>query len=229
MKIHRFIGDFDLSQQSLLIKDSDLAKQMRSVLKLHTGERIILANGLGLEALCEVGGYGADSVSVNILEQLTNKVEPSSYTILYCAILKRENFELVAQKATEVGAKEIIPVITKRTVKLNLRPDRLEKIIKEAAEQSGRAFIPKLYAPMTLEDAFDRAAKHSANFFFDPSGAPLQKGEFLEPVGVFIGPEGGWEEGEIELAREKGCQIVSLGKLTFRAETAAVIASYLFG
>ena len=228
MKIHRFIGNFDLTQQNLLIKDSDLTKQLRSVLKLHTGEKIILSNGLGQEALCEVGGYGTDSVSVNVLEQLENSAEPTSHVILYCAILKRENFELVVQKATEVGVKEIVPVITQRTIKLNLKQDRLQKIVKEAAEQSGRALVPIVHAPMTLEEAFDHAAGHTINFLFDPTGTPLEKGELQGPVGVFVGPEGGWDDTEIEAARQNKLVVMSLGKLTLRAETAAVIISYLF-
>jgi 16S rRNA (uracil1498-N3)-methyltransferase len=228
MKVHRFIGDFDLTQRQLLIKDPELAKQMRSVLKLGTGEQIILSTGKGQEALCELGGYGQDSISITVLEPLVNDAEPATHIILYCAILKRENFELVAQKATEVGVKEVVPVITKRTVKLNLKLDRLEKIIKEAAEQSGRAIVPILHQPKTLDEAFEHAGSHTANYFFDFSGKQLEKGTLQGPVGVFIGPEGGWDESEVQQASERGHIIMNLGKLTFRAETAAIIVSYLF-
>ncbi len=229
MKIHRFIGDFDLSQASLLIKDAELAKQMRSVLKLHTGEKIILSNGKGDEALCELGGYGKDAVSITILEKRTNESEPPSHVILYCAILKRENFELVAQKATEIGVKEIVPLITRRTIKLNLNLERLEKIVREAAEQSGRGVVPLIHQPMEFEAAVAQAQANSANIIFQPNENVVdQKNMSTGPIGLFIGPEGGWDDMEITLAKESGIVPQSLGALVLRGETAAIIASYLF-
>jgi len=228
MKIHRFIGDFDLTQSSVLIRDPGVAKQMRSVLKLHTGEKIILSNGRGEEALCELGGYGRDSVSVTVLEQRKNEAEPTSQIILYCSILKRENFEWVVQKATEVGVKEIIPIMSRRTVKLNLNTDRLERITKEASEQSGRGVVPTIHQPVPFEEALEHAQTNSINILLDSSGKLVKKKDSRGSTGLFIGPEGGWDEAELALAQERGASVMSLGTLTLRAETAAIIASYLF-
>ena len=88
---------------------------------------------------------------------------------------KKENFELVVQKAVEIGVKEIIPIITKRTVKLNLKYDRLEKIIKEAAEQSGRGILPILRKAMDFKKAIEEAEQNNINLFFDISGKKFQK------------------------------------------------------
>lgn len=229
MKIHRFIGPFDLGQHHLMIRDPELFKQLRSVLKLQTGERIILSTGKGEEALFEIGGYGKDSVSVNLIEPLVNSAEPKVRTILYCAILKREHFELVAQKATEVGVHAIVPVISKRTIKLNVRGERIEKIIREAAEQSGRGLVPELHEAMELNEAFEHAKGNAFNYFFDPTGDVLVSAESSDQgTGLFIGPEGGWDETEIAAARDRGIPIVSFSKLIMRAETAAIIATYLF-
>jgi 16S rRNA (uracil1498-N3)-methyltransferase len=147
--------------------------------------------------------------------------------ILYCSIIKRENFELMAQKATEVGVKEIVPLLSSRTIKLNIKSERVEKIIKEASEQSGRGKVPELHPPMTFKDALEHAKSNDLNLFFDPSGKIFSPLTQEKKIGVFIGPEGGWDEDEIGLARAQNFQIVSLGKLVLRAETAAIVASFL--
>ena len=131
MKIHRFIGNFEINIGDLKINGKELLNQFRSVLKLKVGEKIILCDGKINEGVAEIKAYGKDYIEVEIQEVSVNKNEPVREVILYCSILKRENFELVVQKATEVGIKEIIPIITERTVKLDIRKDRLEKIIKE--------------------------------------------------------------------------------------------------
>ena len=160
-----------------------------------------------------------------------NTLEPYVDVYLYPSILKKENLELVAQKATEVGVKVIIPVISARTVKLNVRSERMVKIVREAAEQSGRAQVPMFHEPIELSEAFKHAKGNDLNIFFDPGGELFDVRTTIprsaRRIGIFIGPEGGWESGEIELARQHGCVITSLGKLILRAETAAVVAAYL--
>lgn len=226
MKIHRFIGNFPLHPGILRIVDAEVVHQMRTVLKLVSDEHLILADGAMQEALCRLKKYERGAAVVEVLEVHKNMNEPERDAMLFCAVLKKELFELVAQKATEVGIREIIPVVTARTVKLNLRPDRLEKIVREAAEQSGRGQLPIVQKVMSLEDALEYAKHNDRNFLFDigPQGVPLSRD--LRRVGIFIGPEGGWEEREVALARERGCVIAGLGPLTLRGETAAIIASY---
>src|SRR3989344_4947911 len=148
MKIHRFIGNFKIKIGALRINDEELLNQLRNVLKLKVGEKIILCDGRRNEGSAEIKEYGKDYVEVEIKEVGVNENEPEKQVILYCSILKRENFELVVQKATEIGIKEIVPIITERTVKLDIRKDRLEKIIREAAGQSGRGTVPVLHEPI---------------------------------------------------------------------------------
>lgn len=229
MKLHRFIGDFDLSKKGLIITDSNVVAQIRRVLRLRVGDQISLGDGRGNEALVQIKAFKKGVVEVDILKVSKSNIESQIGVLLYCSILKRSNFDLVVQKATEVGVKEIVPLICKRTVKLKIRIERLEKIIREAAEQSGRGELPKLCEVMKFEEAIMRASDNDANFFFDKSGVKLgsRVAEQGHKVGIFIGPEGGWEDSEIQLAKEKGFKIVNLGKLTLRSETAAIIASYL--
>ena len=200
MRLHRFIGDFDFNNKKLKIYDDELVGQIRNVLRLKKGDDLILADGKLNEASASIVDFGKGFVEVEISEITENKNEPQIKTTLYCSILKRENFELLAQKATEAGVAKIVPIRTKRTVKINLREDRLAKIMIEAAEQSGRGIVPVLEKTLSLEEALETAKENEINFFFDVSGSNLtavSKG--FNKAGIFIGPEGGWEEREIEM------------------------------
>lgn len=229
MKIHRFIFNFDTTEKSIKITDEEIVGQIRNVLKLKVGEQIILSDGKSDEALGSIIGLGKDAVIVKVEKFYKNENEPWANVVLYCAVLKKENFELVVQKATEMGVKEIVPVISTRTVKLNLNNVRLEKIIKEAAEQSGRGVLPILHEPSDFKTAIKRAEINDINLFFDASGKYVKDIGFKgkHRIGVFVGPEGGWDEEELRLTQESGFKIASLGKLTLRGETAAVIAAYI--
>lgn len=229
MKIHRFILDFDASDSKIIITDREFINQVRSVLKLKKGENIILSDGKSNEALVNIASISSNEVSLEVEKVFQNISEPNKDVVLYCSILKKENFEWVVQKATEVGVKEIIPLISQRTIKLDFKQERLEKIIKEAVEQSGRGFIPQLHKLKTFEQAIDDSKNNDLNLFFDIQGDDIKNlnGVDSKRIGVFVGPEGGWDDQEIKLAKENGFNAVSLGKLTLRGETAAIIASYL--
>lgn len=231
MRLNRFFVGENLKLGKVRIQDSELANQIRSVLRLKIGELVILCDGHLGEAESRIVEYSRDFVEFNIMNIERNESEYPRNVILYCAILKRENFELVVQKAVELGIKEIVPILTKRTVKLNLRYDRFEKIIKEAAEQSGRGLLPQIHEIMNLEEAFQQARGNEMNILFDISGNPIRDSirqlANYNSTGLFIGPEGGWDSSEIQMAKESKFQIFNLGKLTLRAETAAIVACAL--
>ncbi len=225
MKIHRFIGSFDLHTASeTVVDDTRLFNQLKNVLRLAPGEKILIGNGRGEEAEAEIKVLEKEKLVLKINEVRPVRTEPVRKVKLFCAVLKKENFELATQKATEIGVSEITPMITERTVKTGLNEERLQKIIKEAAEQSGRGILPILHSALKLEEALLTEA--GKKIFFDPSGAPLSS-VTGEEAAIFIGPEGGFTEAEIALARKHGAQIATFGPLIFRAETAAIIATYL--
>ncbi len=231
MKLHRFIGDFDFSKKRFRITDKEMLNQIRNVLRLKVGGQVILVDKNKHEAAAQIKDLAKDSAEFEVNATTENEKEPKIHTTLFCAVLKKENFELVVQKATECGVTEIVPIISARTIKLALRKDRLAKIAKEAAEQSGRGRIPVIGDIVTLGDAMNRAKEFEANLFFEP-GAPLFSAERLRnsqatTASVFIGPEGGWDDEEIKAARVHDLKVIGLGGLTLRAETAAIIASFL--
>jgi len=233
MRLHRFIGNFDFENERIRIEDSEIVKQIRNVLRLRSGDVAILSDGRLNEAEAKIINMEKDYLEMELLKRKRSESEPAVRATLYCSILKKENFEFVAQKATEVGISEIVPVVTARTVKTNLKQERLEKIVKEASEQSERGIVPKLESIMAFSEAIKYASQNHLNLFFDRSGEDIKKIisnlkiKDVKNAGIFIGPEGGWDDFEIETAKSAGFRIVSMGKLNFRAETAAIIGSYL--
>jgi len=140
MRLNRFFGNFDLKAETIRSSDEDLINQLKNVLRLNNGDEIILCDGKLNEAIYAIKSIGRNEVvfsakggsaSGGKVTAWQNKKEFSSDIILYCSVLKRENFELVIQKAVELGVKEIVPIIAKRTIKLGLRADRAQKIIKD--------------------------------------------------------------------------------------------------
>ena len=234
MKLHRFLFPVSYQVGDLLeITNFALVHQLQHVLHLQQGELLVLFDGKGKEAHVVLQSIDEGKVKVVVTSVLHNNSESLQHVVLYCAVLKHENFEWVVQKATEVGVSEIVPLITARTVKLNLRIERLRKIMQEAAEQSGRGVLPVLNEPMDFQAACASAKSNEKNLFFDVGnisapGVDSQtvRGSTSNSLGIFIGPEGGWEPSEVEWARSLGFTMASLGALTLRAETAAVVATW---
>lgn len=226
--IQRFFLPIDLSKRSHSLSDEALYHQLHNVLRVGAGDAVVVCDGNGNEAKGIIEELSKKRVLITTAQPVSVDAEPNRNVVLYASIIKKDLFEWVAQKATEVGVKEIVPVITERTVKKGVRLDRLEVIVKEAAEQSGRGVVPAVREPMEFSDALLRAIGEGEVLFFDMGGDDVGTHQCAEDVcSVFIGPEGGWSEEERALIKEKGVSVVSLGPLTFRAETASVIASYV--
>jgi 16S rRNA (uracil1498-N3)-methyltransferase len=230
MRIHRFfIDNNSFKKGTFEYSNKEFLNQIRNVLRLKPGNRIFLFNGKMNEVEAEIIEIKKDFIKLKILKIEKNFKKPRTKVVLYCSILKHQNFDIVIQKATEIGINEIFPIISKRTVKLNIQDKRLKKIIKEASEQSGRVYLPVLHDILSVSEAIKNAAQNEINLICDKSGDEFKKkkSKFLNSIGIFIGPEGGWSEEELKLFKENNFKIINLGELTLRAETAAIIASYL--
>lgn len=237
--MHRFFLP-QTSKTITSIADQDIVHQLSSVLRMEKGEEVTFFNGDGNEYIFHIENVLKKEIRGKVVRVEKNSREPKRNVTLYCAILKRENFELVCQKATEVGVSAIVPLLTERTVKTNINIDRLKKIIKEASEQSGRGIIPEISTPKTLREVL-KDGSNAGNIFFDTilsvipnkvrNPATLRdlssQLETTENISIFIGPEGGWSETERENAKKANCTFASLGSLTLRGETAAIVATYL--
>ena len=183
MKIHRFIDDFNLSGKEVEIT-GEIAHQMAKVLKLEIGEQVELCDGKGTNVLGKIIKLSKNNVIVEIPARNASHSEAGGENVskentaqksvsLFCAVLKKENFELVVQKATECGVDKIFPVITTRTIKMGLNMERLQKIAREACEQSGRNFLPEIKPPITFDESLELAKENDINIIFDASGKVL--------------------------------------------------------
>lgn len=234
MKIHRFVYDFHFSDGLLMIKDRELINQIKNVLRLRKGERLILIDLNKQEALCEVMNVCSSFVHLKLIDLVENINISNNRVNLYCSILKKDNFELVAEKAVEVGVLNITPVIFQRTVKTNLNFERLNRIVKEAIEQSERCEKVVLNDICDFKDGLlSKKWEKGLNILCDRSGKDMGdvvkkiKKDKVANVNIFIGPEGGFLADELFLAEQNGFLIMNLGSGILRAETAAIAASFV--
>lgn len=231
--MHRFFYP-PASKKLASIGDGEIVHQLSNVLRMEKGEDVVFFNGDGNEYIFHIEHITKKDIRGSVDRVEKNSREPKRFVTLYCAILKRENFELVCQKGTEVGVSAIVPLLTERTVKMNINSERLKKIITEAAEQSGRGRVPELSIPKTLHDVLEKK-DGEASIFFDTVqsvnsaiGWDLSRSfEMTERVNIFIGPEGGWSEAERDMAKKAQFTFASLGSSILRGETAAIVATYL--
>lgn len=194
------------------------------VVRLREGEEIEVFDGRGQAARGRVGVIGRDSLHVDITERIESRESPLRID-LAAAIIQLEKFELVLQKATELGVASITPLLTDRievrAERYRGKSERWAKIVLEAVKQSGRALIPAVHEPARFDDVANRAG---IRFVFDAGEEPDRVTESIREATAIIGPEGGLSEREIAVAREAGCTFQRLGPRRLRAETAAISA-----
>jgi len=204
----------------------DQARQLRSVLRMREGEQMLALDGRGLSYLVELVHLGKKDALGRILETTPAAGEPAGDLILCQAISRSERFEWVLQKGVELGVTIFRPMLTRRTVRRSpgdAKWRRWRRIILEAAEQSGRGRLPLLDDPIL----FDNAIASAQGLALLPTvGASESARRALAsaswPVTLFVGPEGGFDLQEVELARSFGVRPVSLGPRILRTETAAI-------
>lgn len=225
MRLHRFLTPFKIGDKNIEINDKEIINQISHVLRLSLGDRITITNGCGLESLASIKNISKTSIEIELEKVETKSEDVSKEVTLYLSILKKDNFELVVQKAVELGVLKIVPIITTRTIKTNLNFERLKKIIKEATEQSGRVWFPEISDIKKFEDVI----KNDENkILFNMDGIKDWKEKTKEEnkISIFVGPEGGWTEEESNLAKNNNAIIASLGSTVLRAETAAIVATF---
>ncbi|OLE52718.1 MAG: hypothetical protein AUG51_16740 [Acidobacteria bacterium 13_1_20CM_3_53_8] len=218
------------------------ARHMRDVLRLRRGDEVFVFDGEGREFVCEI----EEIRSLDALLFVKDEVKPSCPEspldlTLAVALLKGEKFDLVVQKATELGATRIVPVITKLAdVRVRDEKDaerrvaRWQRIMMEAAKQCGRARVPEIFG-LTDFTSLVRGSTSNVDekflIFSERGGQGLN--EIIpvikrpESLTALVGSEGGWTDEEIEMARDAGWLVVTLGGRTLRAETAAIVVAAL--
>lgn len=242
--MHRFFAEPDqIGEKEIVITGADV-NHIRNVLRMRADEEVLIADGQGAEYRCKLTDLGENEVRAQILWKLDGNAELASAITLFQGLPKSDKMDLIVQKCVELGVDRIVPVSTKRAVvkldakKEQTRLKRWNTISESAAKQSGRGVIPEVSGVMSFEKALEEAKK------LDVLLIPYERAEHMaetrrvmgeirpgQSVGIFIGPEGGFEESEVEEAVAAGARAITLGRRILRTETAglAVMAmlSYL--
>ena len=242
-RFHAPSNAHDLEAQIITLPPEE-TRHLRDVLRLKEGDEVYVFNGAGREFRCTVAGTSRHSATLQI-EAEVQPAKPESHLQLQLgvALLKGEKFDLVVQKATELGANSILPLIT-RYADIHLRDEadarkrvtRWQRIALEAAKQSGRAVVPEIQNPLALDSFLTGTNEADLCLMFSERGGDALTSfaaTASQRVTALVGSEGGWSDEEIASARAAGLKIVTLGGRTLRAETAAIavatLLQHLFG
>lgn len=208
--------------------DDKQANYLGNVLRLGVGAELLVFDDLSGEWLARIAGAGKRRMNLTV-ERKTREPEIIPDVWLAFAPVKRAQIDWLVEKATELGAARLIPVMTQRTVAERVRLDRLESIAIEAAEQCGRTRVPQIAEPVSLERFIDALDPARHLYFADESGGdPLASTFRHGPAAILVGPEGGFTDEERALVRGSGAPAISLGPRILRAETAALAALAAF-
>jgi 16S rRNA (uracil1498-N3)-methyltransferase len=243
MRLHRFLVEnieFDKhDSRNIIIREKNLLNQLLNVFRFKEGSRFVIFDGTGVEFFVELSGplHKSDKknkeISVEIKEEKSGLKRNKKMSLVF-AMTKKENMELVLQKCTELGVTSFVPIITERTVKTGWNFERMEKIVREAIEQSGFSDLPVVsIEPERLEKFLEKTKKERGNLdglcALDFDGVPLSSLKHLISVDtVFVGPEGGWSDKERKLFQKFNIKKISLGQNVLRAETACIAVSSIF-
>lgn len=233
---HFFVTPEQIEGDIIRITGSDV-NHISHVLRMKSGEQVFISNGIDQEFLCEIKNMTGEEVTAGILSVQTEGKELPAKLYLFQGLPKSDKMELIIQKAVELGVYKIIPVTTKRAVvklepkKEAARVKRWNGIAESAAKQSGRIIIPEVTGVMTLKEAFAYGAGFSVKLIpyelargMEETKKELERVKPGMDVGIYIGPEGGFDDEEIAGAKACGVCPITLGKRILRTETAGLTA-----
>jgi 16S rRNA (uracil1498-N3)-methyltransferase len=207
---------------------------------MSPGDTVLVLDGAGWEYVTTIERLGREEAigRIEVRRQATG--EPRPRVVLYQALLRREKFEIVLQKATEVGVAGFVPVRTARSLIPRAeqvdarRQERWRRIVREAAEQSGRGLLPEVHAAVDFAAAVRSAVADGPTILlFEGQGclalrqALRQMPPVVDSIALFVGPEGGFADEEVVLAVERGIALVGLGPRILRSETAGIVGPAL--
>lgn len=234
--MHHFFAKRENIFEDFIVLDGTDVNHIKNVLRLRCGEEILISSGDNIDYYCTVSELGADEVRATILRKDTAGHELPSKLYLFQGLPKGDKMEWIIMKAVELGACEVIPVAMRRcVVKLDAKKEasklkRWNAIAQSAAEQSRRSILPKVSNVLTFAEAVEQAKgldvvlmPYECAEGMDAARSVIRSIAPGQSVGIFIGPEGGLDWDEIDLAQKNGFQIITLGKRILRTETAGMM------
>lgn len=233
---HFFVTPAQIADGYAVITGQDV-NHIRNVLRMKAGEQVGIRDGISRNYICELETIEQEEIRARILSEETDSSELPARLYLFQGLPKSDKMDLIIQKAVELGAYQIIPVATRRAVvKLDKKKEeskvkRWNAIAESAAKQSGRMLVPEVTGVMTLKEAYGYAGDFDVNLIpYELAEGMAETKQVLETVrpgmqvGVFIGPEGGFDVEEVEQAIAAGIHPITLGRRILRTETAGMTA-----
>lgn len=240
--MYRFFAEPSrIGEKEIVLKGPDV-NHIRNVLRMRPGEEILVGDGEGGEYRCVLNELSEEEIRAGILWKLDGNAELPCEITLFQGLPKSDKMDLIVQKCVELGVFRVTPVSTRRTVvKLDAKKEenrrkRWESISESAAKQSGRGIVPEITGVMSFPEALLEAKK------LDVCLIPYERAENMSrtreilsaipkgaSVGIFIGPEGGFEEAEVEEALALGAKAITLGRRILRTETAGMAVLAMLG
>jgi 16S rRNA (uracil1498-N3)-methyltransferase len=230
MRLHRFFVHTPITNETFDLADKDLVHQWKHVFRYNVGSQVVLFDGSGVDYYCMITSLRNLGATVQVMRKVENNPGSRKNVWLCMAMIKKDNFEWVAQKATELGVTHIVPLLCEHSEKRKLNMDRMRTIAIEASEQSGRGDIPVIHDPVKIGDVLQSGMLPQEKVLFHPDGIPFDQykhGTLASSVALFVGPEGGFSDKEIALCKIYNMPVVTLGKQILRAETAGITVSAL--
>ena len=234
--MYHFFTETEFFTESEAVITGPDVNHIKNVLRMKPGEKILLSDGKGTNCLCEITELFPDKVLAKILPEEVDDTELPVKVTLYQGLPKADKMEFIIQKCVELGVTKIVPVDTDRAVvKLDAKKEEAKRkrwygISESAAKQSKRMYVPEITNVMSFKQAVDYAKALDVVLFpYELADGMKKTKEIIsqinrgQSVAIFIGPEGGFEESEVELAKEEAdAQVITLGKRILRTETAGL-------
>ena len=232
---HFFVTPAQIVDGYAVITGQDV-NHIRNVLRMKAGEQVGIRDGISRSYICELENIGGEEIRARILEEDTNLSELPAELYLFQGLPKSDKMELIIQKMTELGVYRIVPVSMKRSVvkldkkKADSKVKRWNMISESAAKQSKRSIIPEIMPVCTFNEALEMSQQLDVKLLPYECADGMAKTKKIienlkgnESIGIFIGPEGGYDLDELSKAKEEGWEEITLGKRILRTETAGMM------
>jgi len=225
--MRRFFLDADIVASETVELGVEETRHLRDVLRLGIGDEVSVFNGRGHEFACKIQSIGKRSAQLRVQEVIEPAAPESPLDLTVAAtVIPGEKYDLIVQKSVELGVSMLIPMTTLRCevkpADAAKRLERWQRIAMEATKQCGRAQLMKVTAPRDFKEMLDDLAINSV-LFSERDGQPFDKLQVdRSSLTILYGPKGGWDDAELDLARQRGVSIVTFGGRILRAETAAI-------
>lgn len=243
MPVYRFFVPGEQIMADCAEITGDDVNHIKNVLRMTPGEKVVISCGQGIDYYCIIKDVQSEAILLEIEKEEQVQTELPVKIVLFQALPKADKMEWIIQKAVELGAAEIVPVRTKRSVvrldekKAAKKQQRWQAIAEAAAKQSGRGIVPGVHPVVSFSEALSYADELEQKVIpyelydnMQETKTVIEQVVKADSIGIFIGPEGGFERGEVEQAMEAGVLPISLGRRILRTETAglAILSVLMF-